>query len=99
MIGESMVNETGFHRKGEVDVSELSGAKRRLLQQLLSGEANKSTRDDSLVRRAGLADPVPLSFAQQQVWLHAQMTGDVPFYNETFTVYRRGPGYGGGEQS
>src|SRR5215472_16569096 len=35
-------------------------------------------------------EPIPVSFAQQQVWLHSQMAGDVPFYNETFTVYRHG---------
>jgi amino acid adenylation domain-containing protein len=90
-IGESMVNETGFHRQGEFDMSELSGAKRRLLQQLLSGESRKDTAEDPFVRRECLAEPLPLSFSQQQVWLHAQMTGDVPFYNETFTVYRQGP--------
>jgi amino acid adenylation domain-containing protein len=33
----------------------------------------------------------PLSFAQQQVWLHAQLAPDVPLYHEPFTVHRRGP--------
>src|SRR5690349_2790760 len=32
----------------------------------------------------------PLSFAQQQIWLHAQMVPDVPIYNEPVTVQRRG---------
>ena len=33
----------------------------------------------------------PLSFAQEQVWLHAQMAPDVPLYNEPVTVHYRGP--------
>lgn len=33
---------------------------------------------------------VPLTFAQQQVWLHAQLAPDTSAYNEPFTVYRLG---------
>jgi len=33
----------------------------------------------------------PLSFAQQQVWLHAQLAPDLPLYNEPLTIRRRGP--------
>ena len=32
----------------------------------------------------------PLSFAQQQIWLHAQLVPDIPIYNEPVTVQRRG---------
>ncbi|MFL6439679.1 MAG: non-ribosomal peptide synthetase [Terriglobales bacterium] len=32
-----------------------------------------------------------MSFPQEQVWLHAQMAGDIPLYNESITVHRRGP--------
>src|SRR6266436_5712438 len=35
--------------------------------------------------------PAPLSWAQRQVWLHAQVAPDVPVYNEPITVRRRGP--------
>jgi aspartate racemase len=34
---------------------------------------------------------VPLSYAQQQVWLHSQLAPDLPVYNETMTIRRRGP--------
>ncbi|MGA8492969.1 MAG: amino acid adenylation domain-containing protein [Terriglobales bacterium] len=34
---------------------------------------------------------VPLSFAQQQVWLHAQLVPEIPIYNEPVTVRRDGP--------
>src|ERR1700677_3922722 len=33
------------------------------------------------------ADPlVPLSFGQEQVWLHASLAPDLPLYNETITI-------------
>ena len=32
----------------------------------------------------------PLSFAQQQIWLHAQLAPDVPLYNEPVTIRYRG---------
>src|SRR6266700_458254 len=72
------------------DSAVLSEAKRRLLQQYLSGQRGKSD-ETSLVRRLRSAKGTPLSFSQQQVWLHEQMTGDIPFYNETVTIYRQGP--------
>lgn len=37
------------------------------------------------------AKNVPMSFSQQQVWLHGQMVGDIPLYNQGITVYRHGP--------
>jgi aspartate racemase len=33
---------------------------------------------------------VPLSYAQQQVWLHSQLAPDLPVYHETMTIRRRG---------
>ncbi len=69
--------------------AKLSDAKRRLLERYLAGVAAKSTLERSPNRRPH--EPLPLSFAQQQVWLHGHMAGDVPFYNETITVYRHGP--------
>jgi len=44
-----------------------------------------------VIRPRPAGEPAPLSFAQEQVWLHEQMTGDIPFYNETMTISRRGP--------
>ena len=37
------------------------------------------------------ANVAPLSFAQQQVWLHAQLVPEIPIYNEPVTVRRDGP--------
>jgi amino acid adenylation domain-containing protein len=36
-------------------------------------------------------DKAPLSFAQQQIWLHAQLVPELPLYNEPVTISRRGP--------
>src|SRR5262249_45563956 len=71
-----------------VQEAELSDAKRKLLQRFLAGVTVKPTLER--VPDRFLERPLPLSFAQQQVWLHGQMAGDVPFYNETITVYRQG---------
>jgi amino acid adenylation domain-containing protein len=35
--------------------------------------------------------PAPLSFPQQQIWLHSQIAPQVPVYNEPVTIYRDGP--------
>lgn len=35
--------------------------------------------------------PAPLSFAQQQVWLHTQLAPGVPLYNEVLILERSGP--------
>src|SRR3984893_14484027 len=40
-------------------------------------------------RRSGA--PPPLSFAQQQVWLHAQLAPGIPLYNEILILERTGP--------
>jgi amino acid adenylation domain-containing protein len=85
------VNEASFIQNPELadpQNVELSEAKRRLLQRLRAGMPAKSKLERLATRNPH--EPLPLSFPQQQVWLHAQMAGDVPFYNETITVYRHG---------
>lgn len=72
------------------DPARLSEAKRRLLQKYLRGGVEKEGPERGLICPRTPGEPVPLSFAQQQIWLHGQMAGDVPFYNETMTVHRQG---------
>jgi hypothetical protein len=67
---------------------ELSSAKRQLLERYLNGEPARRTLERNPNR--AVQEPSPLSFPQQHVWLHGQMASDVPFYNETITVYRHG---------
>jgi amino acid adenylation domain-containing protein len=35
-------------------------------------------------------DPAPLSFAQEQLWLHEQLVPEIPIYNEPVTIRREG---------
>jgi len=42
------------------------------------------------ILRADRTRPLPLSFAQQQIWLHAQLAPAVPLYNEPVTLCYRG---------
>ena len=70
------------------DFAPLSEAKRRLLQKYVRGAAGA---ERAVIRPRPHGVPIPLSFAQQQIWLHEQMASDVPFYNETMTVHRHGP--------
>src|SRR5690242_15769105 len=67
----------------------LSEVKRGLLFKYLSGTKDVGNAGEITPRPQGTH--APLSFAQQQIWLHEQMTGDIPFYNETLTIYRHGP--------
>ena len=73
------------------DPTPLSEAKRKLFQEYLRGGVGKSVAERALICPRPHGIPIPLSFAQQQIWLHGQMASDVPFYNETMTVYRHGP--------
>jgi surfactin family lipopeptide synthetase A len=35
--------------------------------------------------------PIPATFAQEQIWLHAQLVPDLPLYNEPVTIHHHGP--------
>jgi surfactin family lipopeptide synthetase A len=69
---------------------EISEQKRRLLEQYLQQRSGEPIVAEAIPRRAPGA-VIPLTFAQQQVWLHAQLAPDTPVYNEPFTVHRKGP--------
>lgn len=77
--------------KAQRSVMGFSEAKRRLLEKYVSGDAVKTDGGTSWLKPRPTGAAAPLSFSQEQVWLHAQMAGDIPFYNETMTVHRRGP--------
>jgi amino acid adenylation domain-containing protein len=77
-------------RDAKLPVAGLSTLKRKLLEKYLNGESTNAAAPALISPRPPQAS-APLSFAQQQVWLHTQMAGDIPFYNETITIYRVGP--------
>src|ERR1700722_1114258 len=71
----------------------LSEAKRELLERYLRGDVARVPDGPGGVRPISKRDsggPAPLSFAQQQVWVHSQISPDLPIYNEPFTVHRTG---------
>jgi surfactin family lipopeptide synthetase A len=68
----------------------VSDLQRALVAKYIGGLGNKGANDASITRRPP-NDAIPISFSQQQVWLHSQMARDIPFYNQIMTVYRHGP--------
>jgi len=74
------------------DPSNLSDAKRNLLEKYLRGQAQPHTDKKWLIPPRATGNTAPLSFSQQQVWLHSQIAPkEVPLYNETLTIRRKGP--------
>jgi amino acid adenylation domain-containing protein len=68
----------------------LSESKKQLLEKYLRGQfADVPARSLAIPRRAG-NQHAPLSFSQQQVWVNSNLIGDLPVYNETMTVIKRG---------
>lgn len=70
-----------------VEKGELSEAKRRLLEQRLRG-GGKAAEERIEPRAVGARTPV--SVDQHRIWLHAAMEPELPIYNESVTVARRG---------
>lgn len=72
--------------------SNLSDAKRKLLDKYLRGDLSHFQETSAPIRRRPVDQPAPLSLAQEQIWLRAQATSRLaPFYNESLTVHRNGP--------
>jgi surfactin family lipopeptide synthetase A len=68
----------------------ISERKRQLLELYLQQRSKAASALDLIPRRTPGA-VIPLTLAQQQVWLHAQLAPELPLYNEPFTVHRKGP--------
>jgi len=64
----------------------LSETKRQLLENLLKARINTKLNTRVPIPARPLGATVPLSFPQQQVWVHAQLVGEVPIYNEAITI-------------
>src|SRR5580693_10746977 len=70
-------------------VAEYSDAKRNLLEKYLRGEF-VSPRAAPAIPRRNPDQTIPLSYAQEQVWLHAQLAPEFPLYNEPVTIHYSG---------
>ncbi len=71
--------------------TELSEAKRALLEKLLRGSLPPNDLPEQSIKRYSEDATAPLSFGQQQIWLLAQLMPDVPVYNECVTLHLPGP--------
>jgi amino acid adenylation domain-containing protein len=69
---------------------EHSDAKRILLAKYLHGELGARPAAREIPRRQP-GEIVPLSYAQEQVWLHARLAPEIPLYNEPVTIHYSGP--------
>jgi amino acid adenylation domain-containing protein len=58
---------------------------------LLTSEDASQGLSASDVVRLPLVGSIPLSIAQQQVWLHGQLAAGIPLYNEVLILERVGP--------
>lgn len=66
-------------------------AKRALLDKYVRVQLAENAKQEASIGPRPSGEPAPISFNQQQVWLHAQMASDIPLYNEAITIYRQGP--------
>ena len=70
------------------DHAPLSEARQKLLRHYLRGRVG-ALSEQPISRYTG-NEPIPLSYAQEQVWLHAQMAPHIALYNEPVTIHYRG---------
>lgn len=71
--------------------TELSEAKRALLEKYLRGDITRDKTEGDTIPHRAPGKNIPLSFAQQQLWLLAQLIPDIPVYNECVTIRMPGP--------
>jgi aspartate racemase len=66
-----------------------NGDRQELIRKYLQSRASKPPEAAPMIPVRRDQGPAPLSFAQEQIWLHCQFNKDL--YNESVTIYRRGP--------
>ena len=77
--------------EGVPTMRDLSDAKRLLLKKYSCGDLLKTADDSFRIRRRPLDQPAPLSLTQEQIWLRAQKSADLPpFYNDSIIIHRHG---------
>ena len=68
----------------------MTPSKRERVERYLNASVTLRVPAEPPVQARPRSPFVPASRHQQQIWLHAQMGGGIPFYNQTMTVYRSG---------
>jgi len=64
--------------------------RKQLLEAYFQTRPESACETPPRVAKRTAASPMPLSSAQKQLWLHAQLAPDTPLYNEPLTVRRSG---------
>src|SRR5947207_9628456 len=77
-------------QSNEKVTTRLSEGRRALLQRYLRGGMTRSEAKPALIPKRKESGPVPLSYSQQQIWLHSQLAGAYLIYNEPITIHRHG---------
>lgn len=72
-----------------IDRSELSTAKRTLLEKRLRGELKSRPKIPAISRRS-TSERTPLSFAQQRLWFFHQLAPESPLYNISLALRLQG---------
>ncbi len=72
------------------DTANLSATKRALLQKYLRGNLPHPPSDAGSIPRRASTGHAPLSFAQEQMWLHSQIISAVPIYNDCLSIHLPG---------
>ena len=62
----------------------LSESRKELLEKFLRGRATADGKPQGIVR-SGRSE-APVSYGQQQIWLHSQFSSPMPIYNEMVTI-------------
>jgi amino acid adenylation domain-containing protein len=80
--------------QGETTTSQalnLPDARRQLLEKYLKGQLAPIRSRAAAIARSAVGGPAPLSYRQEQIWLHAKLAGAALIYNEPITIHRFGP--------
>lgn len=64
--------------------------RRQLLEAYLQKQAPRVGEESGPLAPRPPGSRIPLTSAQKQLWLHAQLAADTPLYNEPLTVRRKG---------
>jgi aspartate racemase len=68
--------------------AQANGDKQSLIRQYMQSRNTRKEQTATVIPRRHGAGPAPLSFAQEQIWLHCQFAKEL--YNESVIIYRRG---------
>ena len=68
----------------------LSDSKKELLDKLLHGRNPAAPTKIQRIPRRPAGNDAPMSYGQEQLWIHSQFATDVPIYNDPITMYRYG---------